>query len=308
MSSIALLPPASLVRAYPLASPLDADADELAKFEREIHEHIEDLAKSVEVSKGVAAEAAKYETRNGWKVLWGVFSGSNDKNLASMVEKLGGGLSTTQKVLELLLRLQTRKTNLLRRFHAALVEKIAALAGDAVTLDENQQDQNFLARMILSDLRDHVAEQVEHHERVLRHDQMLDELQLRVKRSEEVEASFSVQLDATERRALALTSDASRLRDDVTQLRKSLMERDAQWDREVNRLQADLARLESSSQKKLDELSETVARQQRDLQAIAATVDCLERERLAGTTAAAWLRRNWVSLAALVIAIGAAVR
>lgn len=161
------------MQVHPLVHQIEADLSDVEAFQRNVTDLITQLQTAITRGEDETKRANALSERGGWKVLVGSLTGNNDKDLAGMVKGLGGSLFTTQSVLQILLQLQTRKDGILRDFHAALVDKVVALQRDNTFLDTNQRE---VALLIISDLRDHVARQLEQQNAVARQERQLASL------------------------------------------------------------------------------------------------------------------------------------
>ena len=148
------------------------DSDTL-NARKELIDSIDKLISAVQSNKDVQRTADALTDKGWWNSFTSSISGSNDKDLAGMVNKLGGSLETTQAVVQVILRLQTRKDNVLRDFHGALVDKILKIQADTKTLDKNQRGA---ALEIISALKDQIEDQLRQSDMVDQHELRLQEI------------------------------------------------------------------------------------------------------------------------------------
>ena len=300
-----------------LALPGPSERAEAESFHHEITESIQKLVDSLEKTRGVKGLAEKLKDKGGWSTLWGTFSGSNDKDLASMVAELGGSVETTQVILTTLLRMQTRKDHLLRGLHTALVDKYEALETDTTTLDENQR---AAAMYFVGELRDLVFAKLEQQEMVARHDERILELDEFVEKARVAEHEVGERLLSLDEATQVLHADKeylaeqaaghgkrlSGLEDEGTrhlaQTRQAFDLIDSAQRRETERT-AHVQRLETL----LSDLSESHARTSQDLARATAAVERLAAQKRAEATFSARLLRHGPALVALVVAVGVAL-
>lgn len=189
-----------------------AQRDDFQAFHREFEEQFQNLAKALAQSQAVKTSAAAIGSKGTMKMLWGTFSGGNDKELAQMTSDLAASLVTTQTVLQISMQLGHRKNSFLRDFHQVLVNKIAHLAKDAGVLEENQRDA---AIYFLEELKGHVSAQIEQQDRVNRHQVRLDSLDLYRESADAEAAQFRHRLSAHDAAVLGLHDADKALRTEV---------------------------------------------------------------------------------------------
>jgi chromosome segregation ATPase len=300
-----------------LALPGTDERAEVDSFHRDISESIEKLVDSLKQTRHVQGLAQKLKDKGGWSTLWGTVSGSNDKDLASMVAELGGSVETTQIVLTTVLRMQTRKDHLLRGLHTALVEKYEALKLDTTTLDENQR---AAAMYFIAELRDLVFAKIEQKEMVDRHEERILELDEFVEHARDSEQEVGDRLHSLDEVTQGLNAVKEVLAEQVAehgerlsnvedegnrhlaQTRQAFDLIDGAQRREVEQA-ARIQRLETL----LSELSESHTRASLDLEAAMAAVRKLEAQRRGEAALGARLLRHSPGLLALLVAIGVAV-
>lgn len=165
---------------------------------KELIDSIDKLISAVKNNKDVQRTADALTDKGWWGSFTSSISGSNDKDLAGMVNKLGGSLETTQAVVQVMLRLQTQKDNVLRDFHGALVDKILKIQADTKTLDKNQRGA---ALEIISALKEQIEDQLRQSDMVDRHELQIQEVSSIIT---SVEEEFRGRLKALENQCASL--------------------------------------------------------------------------------------------------------
>ena len=174
-------------------------------------------------------QAGNLKEKGRWAAAWGVVSGTNDRDLATMVKELGGSLETTQRAVQVVLRLQSRKDHVLREFHGVLLEKIQKMQADTHTLDANQQ----AAVDVLCDFQEQIEDQLRHHEAVERHEHEIAELTAELTRKEN---ELRQGLQALDDQTLSLKSASVHLANEVDTLAKDLSAHTARSAKELKSL------------------------------------------------------------------------
>ncbi|VTU22333.1 hypothetical protein H6CHR_01768 [Variovorax sp. PBL-H6] len=153
---------------------LDSEKQEVSDFkadlEAALHDVNEALKKSQETSEKVGKLEKKLQDRGWWEAVKDTFDGSTDKELTLQVMALSQGIALTQRVVRVVLKVQTQKNRLLQAFNGALVDKIANIEGDTRTLDSNQK---VAALEFLGELRQQIEEQIRQQELVESHEHRL---------------------------------------------------------------------------------------------------------------------------------------
>lgn len=193
----------------------EAQRQEIASARLELTKAIDDMVKAIASNQNLQTKAGELEGRGRWAAIKGAISGANDRDLATMVKELGGSLETTQKAVQVVLRLQSRKDHVLREFHSVLIEKIQMMQADTRTLDANQQ----AAVDVLCDFQDQIEDQLLHHEAVDRHEQEIAELTAKLTRKEN---ELRQDLQALDGQTLSLKSASDHLAGEVDTLAKEL--------------------------------------------------------------------------------------
>lgn len=249
----------------------------------ELLKAVETMIAAIDANKAVQEMASSLSQKGLWASFTGVVSGSNDKDLAGMVKRLGGSLETTQAVVQVMLRLQTRKYSVLRDFHSALLDKIGKIQGDTRTLDSNQR---AAALEIVSALRDQVEDQLRQCEAVERHELQLEKIGLELERAVEVDSEFRENLRALDNQALSLRNAEAHLSREVETLQHGfnglgdeLQAEVIKVDHRMRRIEAGLDDLQS---KRVQDLNAAGAWQERlrtsierDRQEIRSSIDAL---------------------------------
>lgn len=154
--------------------PAQTEAQKLAHFTAELDSALRSLdqatAQSTETRGAMQKLSGELGNRGFWDAFKSNFTGQTDKDLAKNIQTLGGSLETTQKVIRVMLHVQTHKGRLLHTFSDALVNKIAHIQTDTQTLDGNQR---ATALAFLEELHQQVQEQISQQELIERHEQQL---------------------------------------------------------------------------------------------------------------------------------------
>lgn len=150
----------------------EVQRNEIASARLELTKALDEMVKAIANNQTLKTQAKNLEEKGHFAAVWGSISGASDRDLATMVKELSGSLETTQKAVQVVLRLQNRKDHVLREFHGILLDKIQKIQADTHTLDANQQS----AIDVLCDFQEQIEDQLRHHEAVERHELKLAEL------------------------------------------------------------------------------------------------------------------------------------
>lgn len=219
-----------------------AQRDDFQAFQREFEEQFQNLARALSQSQSVKTSAAAIGSKGTMKMLWGTFSGGNDKELAQMTSDLAASLVTTQTVLQISMQLSHRKNGFLRDFQQVLVNKIAHLAKDSGVLEENQRDA---AIYFLEELKDHVSAQIEQQDRVNRHQVRIDSLDLYREGADAEAAQFRHRLSAHDAAVLGLHEADKALGAQLAEQRTGLDAQRARLDAQHTLLDAQRTQLDA---------------------------------------------------------------
>jgi chromosome segregation ATPase len=115
---------------------------------------VTDIQSASQKSVAVTQQADAFSHRGFWAQLSGSLTGRNDVDLSQMIGAVGESLQVTQRVVEILLKIQSEKNVVLKDFHRAVTEKIVDLQSNDDTLDLNLRDN-------LLDVFQHLQKQVE---------------------------------------------------------------------------------------------------------------------------------------------------
>src|SRR5690606_5884628 len=119
--------------------PAQTDAQKLAYFTAELEGALQSLddstAQSVQARDDMQELAAQLQNRDWWGAVKASCNGQTDRAQATNVQLLGQSMETTQKVVRVILQVQTQKGRLLHAFSDALVDKISRIQTDTHTLD-----------------------------------------------------------------------------------------------------------------------------------------------------------------------------
>jgi chromosome segregation ATPase len=189
-----------------VASP--AGEDFLA-FQRDFDEHLSKLSDALAKSQSVGSKASDIEKKGTLSMVWGSINGDNDKEFAQMASQLAASLETTQVVLQIVMQLSHRKNGFLKQFHQVLVNKISGLATDTKTLDRNQREATIV---VLEEIQNHVAAQLEQQDMVERHEARLNSLDEYIDAADIQEGEFRNSLLLLDARSRALHEAEAELR------------------------------------------------------------------------------------------------
>lgn len=171
------------------------DLNHIQDFTQDLDQALADIGEASRKSQKLNSEVkdlqSALESRGWFGSLKAGLSGRTDKELALMVESLGAGLTVTQNVVRVILKVMTQKNRVLHGFNQALVDKITAVTKDTVTLDQNQR---LVAKEFLGSLQRQVAEQIRQMELVDEHDMKLIEFDGWRAEKDETDATFGQQL------------------------------------------------------------------------------------------------------------------
>lgn len=229
---------------------------------KELLDGIDNLVVAIRANKDIQNTADDLVGRGRFKSLTGAISGKNDKELAEMVKNLGGSLETTQIVLQVMLRIQTRKDHLLREFHSVLVDKIIRIQSDTQTLDSNQKT---IALEVVSALKDQVEDQLQRYETVDRHEDRLREIDVVLNRATVTEDEFRESIKALDHQVVCLTNMDTHFSQEVDRLRQELGRIDVA-------LRTEVANVDQRWHKVTNDLRDVTNKQADDITAIGASL------------------------------------
>jgi archaellum component FlaC len=179
----------------------DVSRIQVVNAQSELIEYIDNMIQAIRSNQSVQATAHTLANKGSWALLKGTVSGANVKDLSRMIRGLGDSLETTQAVVQVMLRIQTRKDYVLREFHTVLVEKIFNIQDDTKTLDDSQRT---VALDIVSALRDQVEDQLRQSETVDRHELRVQEIGNTLVQLGSAEIELREQLNAINDRCASL--------------------------------------------------------------------------------------------------------
>lgn len=156
------------------ASVIDHEA-ETADFNASLGRAIEDLRsaslQSQHAHERIEDLADELKERGFFGALWATASAKTDKELALQVKAVAASLRTTQSVLDVILRIETRENRLLDSFSKAVVDKIEKITSDTLVL---RGDQKSAALAFLEMLNARINEQKQLQSTVLAHTEQLE--------------------------------------------------------------------------------------------------------------------------------------
>jgi hypothetical protein len=144
----------------------------VSDFSNTISALMADISLSLEQSKKVTTDVDEFKSRSAFVRVFGTVTGKNDEDLAIMISSLGSSLGTTQKVLDMLLKIQSEKNRALTGFHRALVDKIDDLKSNDNVLDLGMRENAIL---VFEHLKQQVEDKLEQARVVEENVQRLDE-------------------------------------------------------------------------------------------------------------------------------------
>lgn len=151
------------------------DGEKIADFTASLEQALKDLAAARQQSSGAVSNAktlAEGLDKRGWfGQLLATFSSETDKDLATQVGAIAASLSTTQSVLDVILKIETQENRLLDSFNKAVVEKIEKIVSDTIVL---RGDQKNSALAFLKIVRARINEHRQLQESVKSHAEQLD--------------------------------------------------------------------------------------------------------------------------------------
>ncbi|WLI77391.1 hypothetical protein Q5705_02160 [Kosakonia sp. H02] len=147
-------------------------AQSVASFRNNIDSLLQRLNDEFQQSKNIADKAEAF-TQRGFFSRWsGSLTAKNDTDLAEMIGSLGGSLNVTQEVVQCLLQISSEKNQVIKGFHAAIVDKLRDLESNDTTLDFNVRE-NFT--LLLQHLKEQVEDKLEQANAVEEHTAQLAE-------------------------------------------------------------------------------------------------------------------------------------
>jgi hypothetical protein len=232
--------------------------------------------KSAETRKKMEVLSSALQNRDWWDTFKGNFNGQTDKDLAQNVHDLGWNLETTQKVIRVMLQVQTHKGHLLQSFSEALVKKIILLQADTQTLDGNQR---AAALAFLEELHQQVQEHIRQQDLIEQHEQQLQELSQWQFEKISQDSALEQQLD------------------DIAQSQKLTSQQFGQLIESIATLQGGHVRLTDQMQTS-----------RRNLDVLQAQMVKFERRQIEEKSLTSILLRHGLSLLALGVAVAALIR
>lgn len=194
---------ASITRRSTEIVPVQKESDH-----EDLVKQLERLAEAAGKNKNATRLARELEDKNWFSILTGNLTGENQKNLAGMVEDLGGSLEIVQVAIEVVMKLHMSKHRVLKDFHDALVNKITNIANDTVTLDGNHHETTLF---ILDELRVHVEAQIRYREQIDDHNDQIILLNKQIRDKTLLDASRDEAHAALQRRYLAFAEQQTHL-------------------------------------------------------------------------------------------------
>lgn len=314
--------------------PAQTDDQKLANFNAELDDALTWLKDAEDKSKSAHGEiqnlSETLKNRNWWGAVKANFNGQTDQELATSVQALGGSLETTQKVLRVLLKVQTQKGRLLQTFNDALVNKIAYIQTDTQTLDGNQR---AAALAFLGEMYEQVQEQIRQQHLIDQHGQQLQDLSQWQFEKNNLDAEIVQRIDQQgkenscwqiqkEQHDAETTRQLISLQDSAETLNQAVIDL-GEWckgkQREDQELHSHIAQAEQQVSEQYVQMADSIAKiltvQQRledhaqsvhqRVEALQARLEELNRVQIHAKSFTAVLRRQSLSLVALAVAIAA---
>ena len=236
--------------------PVRTDDQEISDFTAELERALEELEKAfsekTSVDKKLQSLQQDLAGRGFWGQLRNSFNGETAKELSVMMEGLATSLGLTQSVVRVILKVQTKKSRLLRQFSDALVGKILNLQSDTHTLDHNQQ---HAALFFLGELQEQINEQIRQQELVDSHEFRLADHEQWQRRKEESDAALGGQVSSLQGDHTGLKQQFDTVEPKLAELAERLVRHQSrcdehdEWrkhqDERDARLTSELSRLES---------------------------------------------------------------
>lgn len=273
--------------------------DGFLEFYSEFDKRFDELKDALKKTTRTQELAASLKSRGGFKNFMGGVTGRNDKELAEMVGDLGASMEVTQVILQLVMRVQNTKNRYLREFHASLVNKIASIQGDTITLDSNQKEA---AIAIVSELSDQIRSQIEQQEIVENHQKKLQELDGFVAEKENLDASQDEKIHRLESRALEIIrvdEEQQRLIEELKNAHASKDELDRIQTQRIDMLITEVTRLELDSARN----ERTIKLIENQQYMLILQVRALDEENVRLKSARSLLLRNALPAIALVVGV-----
>lgn len=188
--------------------PARTNAQELSDFTAQLEEALRDLEtacrKKGRIDVKLGELQKELENRSWWGAATAGLTGKTDKEIAKMVEGLGESLGLTQNVVRVMLKIQTKKNQLLHAFNEVLVNKITRIQSDTHVLDSNQKQA---ALFFLGELQQQIDEQISQQELVESHEQRLNDHQHWLLEKEKNDAALAHQVAQTDIETAALKNN-----------------------------------------------------------------------------------------------------
>lgn len=151
------------------------DGEKIADFTASLEQALKDLAAAREQYSGAVSKvktlADGLDERGWFGQFHATFSSETDKDLATQVGAIAASLSTTQIVLDVILKIETQENRLLDSFNNTVVEKIEKIVSDTIVL---RGDQKNAALGFLKMVRARINEHRQLQDSVQSHPEQLD--------------------------------------------------------------------------------------------------------------------------------------
>lgn len=252
--------------AHPLVL-LNSEKQEVSDFKADLEAALRDVneafKESQETSRKVGQLEKKLQDRGWWGAVKATLDGSTDKELTTQVMALSKSIALTQRIVRVVLKVQTQKNRLLQAFNHALVDKIANIEGDTRTLDRNQK---VAALEFLGELRQQIEDQIRQQDLVQSHEHRLQAHEQWLFEVDNSRAESARQLAQVEASWAALKQRA----DEIGQWQFDKDDRDAALRQQLARSESDASNLKEQVRELQGRLAglEESARQMRSMKAM----------------------------------------
>lgn len=153
------------------------DASKIQEMTVDFSKQIDELDKAIQLTKDAGELASRVQEKGMFGTLLGSFNGSNDKQLAESVKILGASVETTQKIIEVILKVNNVKNQYLKSFHSALTDKILTMSKEMDVSYGNQKNAKQASITIATQLRAQIEEKIKHSEMIDEHEDEISQLQ-----------------------------------------------------------------------------------------------------------------------------------
>lgn len=183
------------------------DARQIQEVTIDFSKQMDELDKAIQLTKDAGVLAESVQEKGVFGTFFGSISGKNDKQLAESVKILGASVETTQKIIEVILKVNNVKNQFLRSFHTALTDKILSLNREMEISYGNQKNAKQATITIATQLRAQIDEKI-------RHAEMIDEHEVEISQLQEFAKTKDI-LDEEQSEAISEFKEKAILKDDL---------------------------------------------------------------------------------------------